>query len=541
MKNFFNRVWGFFRSERFVSILSALLCGVIAVPALPPYGYIFTLFIAFSGLIILLDRAKSAKRAFALGYAFGFGFFSVGLAWVSNALLTEGMGFAALAPLPPIGFGIWGGFFPACVCLVAYKAKEGWRRIAVFAAAWGVSEWVRAWLFTGFPWNLIATVWTPYPEMLQTASVWGAYGLSAFTVFSVSLCSLLYRKNLPEKGSASWMPGVYSKTTACVLALIFGAFALFGVNRLKDNSLLPDDNIRGIKIRLVQPDIPQGQKWNKAQAEEMLMKHVHLSREKGAETLTHVIWPETATQFLLEQDEFARAMAINALKPGAVLITGGLRIEKDKAPLNPSFPFKLYNSILVFDDAGYLLAKYDKSHLVPFGEYAPLRSTLPFMKKFTPGAVDFSSGDGVKTVNMKRQLPVGMLVCYEVIFPAEVVDEDNRPYWLLNVTNDGWYGNSAGPYQHFAAAQMRAVEEGIPLVRAANTGISGVIDAYGVVRASLPLGTKGYLDTGLPRRTPNPTLYARFGNAIPLGLFAVVLLLAFFFPASSKKVSGENV
>ena len=187
MKTLLHRIWGFFRSERFVSILLALLCGVSAVYALPPYGFIPVLFVAFGGLIFLLNGATSAKRAFALGYAFGFGFFSVGLAWVSNALLTEGMGFAALAPLPPIGFGVWGGFFPAFACLIAFYAAQGWRRLFAFAAAWGVFEWVRAWLFTGFPWNLIATVWTPYPEMLQTASIWGAYGLGMITVFAASL------------------------------------------------------------------------------------------------------------------------------------------------------------------------------------------------------------------------------------------------------------------------------------------------------------------------------------------------------------------
>lgn len=518
--------------------ICAFLCGVSAVSALPPYGFIPVLFVSFGGLTFLLNRAKSAKQAFAFGYAFGFGFFAVGLAWVSNALLTEGMGFAALAPLPPIGFGIWGGFFPAFACLIAFYAAQGGRRLFAFAAAWGIFEWVRAWLFTGFPWNMTATVWTDFPEMLQTASIWGAYGLGAATVFVASLPSLVFRKNLAETGIASWMPSAYSRTNAILIVLICAAFWGYGSYRLKA-APLPADTIRGIKLRLVQPNIPQGQKWNKAQAEEMLMKHVHLSREKGAEELTHVIWPETATQFLLEQDEFARAMAVNALKPGALLITGGLRAEKDPNPENKEFPLKIFNSILVFDDAGYLLSKYDKSHLVPFGEYAPLRSVLPFMKKFTPGAFDFSAGKGVDTVEMKRQLPVGMLICYEVIFPAEVTDKNRRPYWLLNVTNDGWYGISAGPYQHFAAARMRAVEEGLPLVRAANTGISGVIDAYGRVTASLPLGQKGVLDAGLPRRTPEPTLYARFGNAVPLGIFAFILLLA-FCPLHRKNVKGET-
>ena len=530
----------FIKKRPFFLAFYALLCGAATVLALPPRNVAFVWFLLFTfgfGLLPVLDRAKSAKQAFAYGYAFGFGFFSVGLAWVSNALLTEGMGFEALAFLPPVGFGIWGGFFPAFACLIAYHAREGWPRLFAFAAAWCVSEWVRSWLFTGFPWNMIATVWSSAPVMLQTASWWGAYGLGMITVFIASLPSLLTRKNLPCKGWASWGPGAYSRTNVILVVLLCASLWGYGTFRL-NGAPLTSDTIRGVRLRLVQPNIPQGQKWNKAQAEDMLMKHVHLSREKGAENLTHVIWPETATQFFLEQDEFARAMAINALKPGAILITGALRIEKFPDSPDKNFPLKMFNGVLAFDDAGYLLGKYDKSHLVPFGEYAPLRSVFPFMRKFTPGAFDFTEGKGVETLDIKRTLPVGMLVCYEVIFPAEVVDKNHRPYWLLNVTNDGWYGISAGPYQHFAAARMRAVEEGIPLVRVANTGISGVIDAFGRVTASLPLGQRGHLDSGLPRRTEKPTLYGRYGNAIPLGL-AVLTLIAVFCPRRKKHKEAD--
>lgn len=535
MKRFFSRAASFFKSPVFLRALMALGCGLIAVGALPPYYGLICLPVAFSGLFFLLNRTASGKQAFALGYAFGFGFFSLGLSWVSNALLTEGMGFAGLAPLPTLGFGIWGGFFPAAACLTAFYARGRFRRLTAFAAAWTLFEWVRAWLFTGFPWNLIASVWTAQPEMLQTASLWGGYGLSLLTVFTAALPALIFRRPGVSDVPASFLKKYGSNLAALLLfVLIPAALAFYGGRRL-ETAPSETDTIRGMLIRLVQANVPQGRKWNADEAEQILMKHVHLSRAAGAEKLTHVVWPETATQFLLAQDEFARAMAVNALKPGAVLMVGSLRTEPTPGRMPP---FRLYNSILVFDDAGVLIGQYDKSHLVPFGEYAPLRSVFPFMKKFTPGMYDFSAGTGARTITPPRLLPVGMLVCYEAIFPGEVADKINRPYWFLNVTNDGWYGISAGPYQHFAAAQMRAVEEGVPLVRAANTGISGVVDAYGRVTASLPLGIRGFLDVGLPRRTEKPTLYGTYGNKIPLGI-ALILLVFSCLPFSGK-TKGAN-
>lgn len=499
--------------------LPALLCGFAAVGALPPFYVIPCLFVAFSGMFFLIDRLDGRKQAAAVGFFFGFGFFSLGLAWVSNALMIEGMGFRSLAPVPPLGFGLWGGLFGAAAAVAAVFFKKGLRRLTAFSAAWGILEWVRSWLFTGFPWNLTASVWTDWPVMMQTASIWGAYGLSAVTVFIAGLPALI-------RGRGDIVKTVGA--AALILLILFG----FGSWRLA-KAPAPGDTINGVLIRLVQPDIPQGKKWSADEAEQNLMKHVHLSRAPGAEKVTHVIWPETATQFLLTDDDFARAMVTSALTPGSILLAGSLRREVNEQE-KPAV--KMFNSIVALNDLGVFLGSYDKSHLVPFGEYVPLSEMFPFVRKLTPVAMDFSTGDGVKTVVIPRTLPVGMLVCYEVIFPGQVVDKQVRPYWLLNVTNDGWYGISAGPYQHFAAAQMRAVEEGLPLARAANTGISGMIDAYGRVTAFLGLGKKGFIDTGLPRRTDQPTLYATYGNKIPL-IFCLVLLVAAAVPYPKTGVS----
>lgn len=480
--------------------------GALAVGALPPYSFLPCLFLAFSGLIILLNRAENKKQAAALGFWFGFGFFSIGLSWVCNALMIEGMGFEALTPLPLVGFGLWGGLFPMAACVVAVYFPKGWRRLVAFGAAWGIMEWVRSWLFTGFPWNPIGSVWTAWPAMMQTASVWGVFGLSVVSVLLGGLPGLIKGRS----AKALWP----AWTAIAVMILL----ALFGLHRLKKAPAV-SDTISGITIRLVQPNIPQGRKWKPDEAEQNLMKLVHMSRSEGAERVSHVIWPETATQFLLLNDDFARGMVVSALTPSAILLAGSLRIEGEQTR-------KIFNSIVAINDVGIALGSYDKSHLVPFGEYVPLAALFPFIRKVTPVPMDFSVGKGVKTTIIPRTLPVGMLVCYEVIFPGRVADKKTRPYWLVNVTNDGWYGISAGPHQHFAAAQMRAVEEGLPLARSANTGISGMIDAYGRVTASLELGKQGIVDAGLPRRTKEPTFYGTYGNRIPLILCLMLLIMA---------------
>ncbi len=490
--------------------------GVLAVGALPPYGFIPCVFVAFAGLVFMLNRAETKKQAAATGFWFGFGFFSVGLSWVCNALMIEGMGFEALAPLPLIGFGVWGGLFPMAACLIAFYFPAGWRRALAFSAAWGFMEWVRSWLFTGFPWNPVASVWFAWPVMLQTASLWGAFGLSTVTVLIAGLIGLTKGWKIKEQAPSG---------VSVLLLIVMAGFGFWRLNKAPD----PSDVINGVRVRLVQPDIPQGRKWSKDEAEQNLMKLVHLSRSDGAEKISHVIWPETATQFLLQEDEFARAMVTSALLPGGILLAGSLRAQRNAEGRITS----LFNSIVALNDVGVDLGHYDKSHLVPFGEYVPMARAFPFIRKLTPIPLDFSKGRGIRTKIIPRTLPVGMLVCYEVIFPGRVAEKQTRPYWLVNVTNDGWYGISAGPYQHFAAAQMRSVEEGLPLARSANTGISGMIDAYGRVTVSLNLGKEGVVDAGLPRRTESPTLYGTYGNRIPLFLCLILLIAA--VPYRKKK------
>jgi apolipoprotein N-acyltransferase len=244
---------------------------------------------------------------------------------------------------------------------------------------------------------------------------------------------------------------------------------------------------------------------------------VALSRGTAAVPPTHVIWPETAVPFFLANDVLARGEAVRAVPEGGALITGSVRSTFHTQTR------QLHNAMLVIDGAANIQQVYDKSHLVPFGEYVPLRGFLP-VEKIVPGQGDFTPGPGRELLRIAGLPPASPLICYEAIFPGWVTPRDERPGWLLNITNDAWFGNFAGPRQHFAIVATRAVEEGLPMVRAANTGISAVVDPYGRVRARLGIGVEGVLDSGLPQAL-SPTFYARWGDLIPMNLgFALIVL-----------------
>jgi len=264
----------------------------------------------------------------------------------------------------------------------------------------------------------------------------------------------------------------------------------------------------------VQPNIPQTLKWNPAKAHENTEKIIRLSRE-NSDKITHILWPETAVPYLLDIEADERLNLMRALPQGSVLMTGAMR-EADPAYHNVA------NSIFIMNDLTDIQGVYDKAHLVPFGEYMPFREYLP-IQKIVPIAADMIPGKGVMTKPVLNTLPASLLVCYEVIFSGQVVDKNNRPAWIFNATNDGWYGLSNGPYQHLAMTRMRAVEEGLPVVRAANTGVSAIIDRYGRIVKSLPLGEEGVIDGDLPAAIP-PTLYAQGGIWIPL-IMAIFLLI----------------
>lgn len=478
--------------------------GAAAAAALPPVHAIPVLAIAFPALIWQLDGAVRARTAFARGWWFGFGFFVVGLYWISHALLTDPARYGWAIPFAVGGLAAYSALFPGLAALIAHRlGRPGWSRILVFAAAWTAGEALRGILLTGFPWNPLGSVWTVSPPMLQVTAIAGVYGLGLITVATASAPA-----TLADNGRRRWSPLI------CASALLVAIYA-GGAVRLAgaSSSVVP-----GVVLRLVQPNIAQHHKWRPDLRAAQFAKHLKLSTTATPTRPTHIIWAETATPFVLANDDARRRMMAMVVPDGGYLLTGTIRTSRNRAGR-----LQAWNSLQAVGRDARVAATYDKFHLVPFGEYVPFRSVVG-LAKLTAGDTDFSAGPGPRSLKLDGLPPAGPLICYEVTFPGQVVRRDDRPEWLLNVTNDAWFGISSGPYQHFASAQIRAVEEGLPLVRVANTGISGVVDAYGRVKARLDLGREGILDATLPVAIASPTPFARWGNTIAwIAVIAVFL------------------
>jgi len=499
--------------------------GVMAALALPPLYLLPLLLPAFTGLLWALEDGSSAGNAFSAGWWFGFGFSAAGLSWIGSAFFVDAQQYGWMAPFAIAGMAVGMALFPASAAALSRlvfdrRPLSGTGRVLIFAALWTMTEWVRGWVLTGFPWNLIGTVWTASDAMIQMAAVTGVYGLSLLTVAVASVPAGLATPD--QKTNSGWFP--------LVLAFaILGVVWAGGQARLAGAS---EKTVPGVQLRLVQPSIPQALKWKPDLRLGHVQKQLEMSRasSRGAPTPTHIIWAETAVPFVLSRAPgLIRALA-GAAPPGGLIITGAPRATPPG--VNPE---RVWNSLQAIDSKGRIRATYDKFHLVPFGEYIPLRGLLPsgLFQKLTAGRQDFSSGPGLRTLELPGLPPVSPLICYEVIFPGQVVDRKNRPQWILNLTNDAWFGRTAGPYQHFAAARLRAVEEGLPLVRVANTGISGVIDGYGRIVGQLELGQVGVLDSPLPAALAVRTPFSRYGNRIT----AVILILSMgmgFLLASHK-------
>lgn len=478
----------------------ALVFGAVCAAGLPPAYVVPALAIGFTGLVWQIDHAPSGRVAFALGWCFGFGYFVAGLYWIAFALLTDPERYGWMVPFAVGGSSAYLALFPAIATWLARALRPaGPGRVLVLAATWTAGEWVRGLLLTGFPWNPIGNVWAFSPSMMQLAAVTGVFGLSLVTVAVAAAPATFF-----DGRRAGW-------TAVVVAALGLAAMWGGGAARIAAGS---EGHVPGVLLRVVQPNIAQNHKWRQDLRVAQFAKYLKLSAREADRPPTHIIWPETAAPFFLAKDDGARRAIATIVPPGGLLVTGTLRTTKERQR-----PFKVWNSLQVVDGTGSVAGTYDKFHLVPFGEYVPLRSILG-IAKITPGNTDFSAGRGPRTLRLNGLPPVSPLICYEAIFPGAVTDDGDRPAWLLNVTNDAWFGISSGPYQHFASARMRAVEEGLPLVRAANTGISAFIDPYGRVTARLGLGEEGVIDAPLPRARPK-TVFARWGDG---GVAASVVL-----------------
>jgi apolipoprotein N-acyltransferase len=504
---------------------AAFLLGVLAAAALPPVDMTPVLILSFVGFVWLFDGAQRSREAFGIGWCFGLGFFVAGFYWMTAALFVDIARFWWLTPFALLGVPAGLAIFTGAAVLGAHWTCRAlkWRgtsRVLALAAFWCIAEWLRGHVLTGLPWNLVGYAWSgAFPgslAMLQVTSVIGIYGLSLLTVIAAVLPAAL-----GDLAGRRWPPLIASA------ALLAACFA-FGWARL--DSIGAPGMQPGIEIRIVQPSIPLTLKNDPAERLANFRRQLALSGETAASNspFNVLVWPEANAPPFLDRDTGARMAIAGLLPANAIALVGSDRSDPPPGPLQ-----HFWNSLAAIDHAGIIQSSYDKAHLVPFGEYVPFRSVLP-MDKITLGTTDFSSGPGPRTLHLPGLPPVSPLICFEVIFPGAVIDSADRPQWLLAISNDAWYGFTSGPFQHFAIARVRAIEEGLPLVRAANNGISGLIDPLGRVVRRMGLDVVGVLDVPLPRALP-ATLYEQAGDAFFFAALPVLLGLAWIFSRLKRK------
>jgi apolipoprotein N-acyltransferase len=482
-----------------LAAIIAFAAGAVSVMAYAPL-HIWPLFAAsLSALVFLLDDATRTKRplraGFWRGWLFGFGAFLAGLNWIANAFLVDIAKFGALAipavlALPAFLALFWG--IAGTVCMALWSNNVA--RIAVFSAAFALVEWLRATILTGFPWNLPGYIWPAGGSISQIASVIGIHGLSILTL--VLLVS-----------PALWI-GVDKRTHkiaySAIALTILGAIYAFGAVRLAHSNTSPD--LKAPMIAVVDAGFTQREKWLPENRDRVAKRYIDLLDEAAAKKANIIVWPEGATPFPLLEDA-ATLQGIDE-KLGTRQLATGL-VRRETLGVNNELYF---NSLAVIgrDARGLSLrGLYDKNHLVPFGEYVPfgalfdalgLRSLVSYGSDFTPGAA-------ITPITFSGAPKAWPLICYEAIFPIDLPAGADRPGWLLNVSVDAWFGNSQGPAQHFNQARYRAIETGLPLVRAASGGPSGIVDPYGRI---IVLGAKngGVTANALPSALA-PTVQSR--------------------------------
>jgi apolipoprotein N-acyltransferase len=511
--------WGWRRA------LVAFSAGAVSVLALAPFDAWPVLFFTFPVLVWLVDGAAGGRlgglpSAAIAGWWFGFGYFLAGLYWVGYAFLVDVKTFGWLLPFAvialPAGMACYTGFGLA---LARMLWTRGPTRLIALAVALTAAEWLRGHLFSGFPWNVYGYALTGPLVLAQGAALIGIWGLTfiAVAVFASPATLTDDRAN----SRRPWLPFTISIVTLATLAT-YGAWRL---NRT------PTAFVDNVRLRIMQPNLRQDDKFNYSAKQRVMSHYLELSdrstgpQSTGVRDATHLIWPESAFPFFLTREPDALAQIAALLPEGTVLITGAIRPPE----LPPGQKIeRAYNSVYVIDHDGSILSVYDKIHLVPFGEYLPFQDFLEKLgiMQLTKLPGGFIAGERRRLMQVPRAPPMLPFLCYEIIFPGETVPGNERPGWLLNLTNDGWFGISSGPYQHLQQARVRTIEQGLPLVRAANTGISAVIDPLGRIVKSLQLGAEGVMDSPLPRRI-DATLYARTGDsgvALVIGVALIIII-----------------
>jgi apolipoprotein N-acyltransferase len=508
--------WGWRR------VAIAFIAGAASTLALAPFNAWPILFLTFPVLVWLVDGAAAGRlggvgAAAIAGWWFGFGYFLAGLYWIGFAFLVDADKFAWLLPIAvvalPAGMALYTAFGLALARLLWTR---GALRVLILAATLTAAEWLRGHVVSGFPWNAFGYALTGPLALAQASALIGLWGMTFLAVAIFASPAVL----ADHPGDS---PRRFLAPAASVAILL--ALAGYGAIRLAQH---PTSFVSGVRLRIMQPNLTQDERFNYGAKQRVMQRYLALSdratgpQTSGVKDVTHLIWPESAFPFYLAREADALAQIASLLARHSVLITGAVRA----AAMAPSGAVRAYNSVYVIDRDGSIAGIYDKVHLVPFGEYLPFTDFLESLGLISltkmPGG--FLAGDRRRLMTVPGAPSMLPLICYEVIFPDAAVPRGERPGWLLNLTNDGWFGISTGPHQHFQQARVLAIAEGLPLVRAANTGISAVVDPLGRIIKELPLGPEGVLDSGLPQPIA-PTPYARIGDYIAYALVAAGLLL----------------
>jgi apolipoprotein N-acyltransferase len=481
--------------------LLCLLSGMISGLVFAPVFFVPGLF-AISILCYHVKMASTLKKSCILGLLFGFGHFLTSIYWVSIGISVYIEEFWWFIPFALFGLPIILAFFIALACSSSWLFRNSSDYQMAFCINWVFYEWLRSWLFTGLPWNLIGYAASFSDIFIQPVNITGILGLSFVAIY---IASSLYPIFTKQYGKL-----ILQISTSLVILLMM---TLYGYLRLERNPT----NLTNIKVRLVQPSIPQTAKWDVEQLWSNLNSHIELSSAAGSPDL--IVWSEAAMVTSYKHTAI-KAKLLNLLNAtNAILITGGIT---DNEKLGDEI--QLYTSLYAIDKSGSLLFEYHKSHLVPFGEYIPFKSILP-IKKITHGFLDYTEGDRKLAKLEQLNLSIKAQICYESIFFSEARISNKKSDVIVNVTNDAWYGRSSGPYQHLHIARMRSVENGLPMIRVANNGITAIIDPVGRIINKLELDEVNYIDGKIPSKLTTETIYSGFGSiSIMIAIFLIIVV-----------------
>lgn len=493
-------------------LLLAFLAGLASACAFEPFSVGPAMVFGFGVLIALLGRTPTMRRALGLGWAFGFGQFALGLNWIATAFTFQAAMPASLGWVAVVALSAYLAVYPAMAAGLAWRYGRDMplRLTLILGASWLVTEWLRGTMFTGFAWNPVGVSLLTMP-FAQLSPFVGTYGLSALAVLMGGTAAMAFDPRPAARRHAAWF----------TLVLLAAA----GIGSLRDRPTPAGTRF----ARIVQPNIGQENKHEPAYEAETYRRLIAQTVDvetpgKPTNQPRLIFWPEGAIPDFIEEEPVPLRRLADLLGRGDFLLTGGTAVER--GPTGRATGVR--NSLFVVTPYAQIHARYDKAHLVPYGEYLPARPLLSAigLSRLVPGDLDFWSGPGARTLAIPGFGQMGVQICYEIVFSGAVVDRANRPDFLFNPSNDAWFGRW-GPPQHLAQARMRAAEEGLPVIRSTPTGISAVVDARGHLRHALPWRRAGHIDAVIPGALP-PTPFARFGNLLAFAFAGLLLAAAAF-------------